>query len=197
MKTAMCSPLIEGYFTKLESSIGDLPRSQRDDFLMELRAHVMDRLEQVAIPSEEDCRAILNALGTPDEIARQLRMETILKRSSWRISPIVIMRACLRWTVAGAQGYIVLVTAIVGYLTAAVFAITALLKPVFPNHIGVFVGRHGVQLTQFPAIPPGHEILGSYYIPAALLVGYLFTLGTTMLIRSVIRHGRSLRQRLA
>ena len=84
MNTATCSPMIENYFTQLESQMADLPATQRQDFLMELRAHVMDRLEQLASPSEQDCRNVLNALGTPDEIARQYRMELLLKRSSWR-----------------------------------------------------------------------------------------------------------------
>jgi len=197
MNTAASSPIIETYFAELDSRISDLPRPQREELVKELRAHVMDRLEQMAVPCEEDCRTVLKALGTPDEIARQFRMELILRRSSWRISPVAILRTCARWTVAGVQGYAVFLVAMVGYLIALSFYVTALLKPFFPRNVGVFVSEQGMNLAHFPVPPPGHECLGPYYIPAAIVVGYLFTLGTTLLIRFLVRRGRSLRQRLA
>ena len=197
MNTATCSPMIENYFAQLGSKMADLPQNQRQDFLMELRAHVMDRLEQVASPSEEDCRNVLNALGTPDEIARQYRMELLLKRSTWRISPISVLRTSLRWTVAGIQGYLVFIVAMIGYVVSACFFITALLKPIFPHHVGLFVNEEGVQIARFPFQPHGHELLGNYFIPLAVILGYLITLATTLLIRFLARHGRSLRQRLA
>lgn len=197
MNSAVCSPLIKSYFDRLESCISDLPEAQRQDFVMELRAHVTERLEQMAAATDENCRAVLGALGTPDEIARQLRMEMILKRSSWRVSPVAILRTCARWTVAGVQGYIVFLAAVMGYLIAATFCLTAFLKPIFPHNVGVFVSNHSVELTRFPMPPPGHEILGSYYIPLALVIGYLSAVGTNALIRYVIHRGRSLRQRLA
>ena len=197
MNTSTCNPLIESYFTQLDSRMVDLPQNQRQDFLRELRAHVMDRLEQVAAPSEEDCRSVLNALGTPEEIARQYRLELLLKRSSWKISPITVLRTCLRWTVAGIQGYMVFIVAMVGYMLSLSFYITALLKPIFPRHVGVFVSDTGLEIARFPVPPHGHELLGPYYIPVAIVIGYLFTLGTTLLIRFLARRGRLLRQKLA
>lgn len=196
MNTTTCSPIIENYFAQLDSKMADLPQNQRQDFLMELRAHVMDRLEQVAAPSEQDCRNVLDALGTPDEIARQYRMELLLKRASWRISPISVLRTTLRWTVAGVQGYLVFIVALIGYLISASFYITALLKPIFPRNVGLFIGHQGVQIAAFP-LPSGHEVLGSYFIPVAVILGFGITVGTTWLIGFLARHGRSLRQKLA
>ena len=190
------NPMIENYFTDLNAKMADLPQDQRQDFLMELRAHVTDRLQQMAVPSDDDCRTVLNALGTPEEIARQYRVEMLLKRSSWKISPLMVLRTSLRWTVAGVQGYAIFVVAVIGYLLAASFYITALLKPFFPHNIGVFVGSMGVQIAAFP-LPSGHDIAGDYYIPLAIIAGYLCTTATTALIRGLIRRGRSLRQRLA
>jgi uncharacterized membrane protein len=197
MNLAASSPIIETYFAELNSRILDLPRPQREELVKELRAHVMDRLEQMTAPGEEDCRTVLKALGTPDEIARQFRMELILRRSSWRISPVTILRTSARWTVAGVQGYAIFLVAVIGYLMALSFYLTALLKPLFPRNVGVFVGDQGLTLAHFPFPPAGHEVLGPYYIPAAIVIGYLFTLGTTLLIRFLARRGRSLRQRLA
>jgi len=190
------NPMIESYFNELNTKMSDLSNEQRQDFLMELRAHVMDRLQQMAVPSDDDCRSVLKAMGTPDEIARQYRVEMLLKRSSWKISPISVLRTSLRWTVAGIQGYAIFVVALIGYLLSASFYITALLKPFFPHNIGLFVGVQGIQIATFP-MPSGHDIAGPYYIPVAIIIGYLLTVCTTMMIRGLIRRGRSLRQRLA
>ncbi|HJX85626.1 MAG TPA: hypothetical protein VJ723_14905, partial [Candidatus Angelobacter sp.] len=129
MNTMACNPMIEDYFSQLDSRMADLPPSDRQEFLRELRAHVLDRLEQVAMPSEADCRTVLQALGTPEEIARHYRMERILSRSPWRISPFSILRTISRWTVTGIQGWVVFTVALMGYGISAAFYVTAVLKP--------------------------------------------------------------------
>ncbi len=197
MNTMACKPMIEEYFSQLDTKMADLPSADREDFLRELRAHVLDRLEQGATASEADCRSVLAALGAPEEIARHYRMERLLSRSAWRIFPWSILRTLFRWTLTGIQGYIVLIIAMLGYVMAASFYITGILKPFFPDHIGLYVSNQGVNLAHFPGIPPGTDVLGIYYIPVAILLGYLLTVGTTMLIRSVIRRFGRLKQRVA
>lgn len=161
----------------------------------ELRAHVMDRLEQVAAPSEDDCRNALKALGTPEEIARQYRMEMILRSSSWSLSPFKVLRTTLRWTVAGIQGYVVFVVALIGYLLAASFYICAVLKVFFPQNVGFYIGEGGFNMARFP-VQYGHEVLAPYFIPIAIVAGYLATFGTTLLIRFLMRHLSQLRKRI-
>ena len=99
---------------------------------------MFDRLEQITVPTDDDCRTVLKAMGTPEEIARQYRLELLLNRSAWRISPWSVLRTLFRWTLTGIQGYIVFVLALIGYTMAAAFYITALLKPFFPHNVGVF-----------------------------------------------------------
>jgi uncharacterized membrane protein len=195
MNTTSCNPMIEDYFSQLESKMSDLPATDRQEFTRELRAHVLDRLEQVAVASEADCRAVLKALGTPDEIARQYRLERIMSRSAWKISPVLVLRTLLRWAITGVQGYAVFIVALIGYVLAAVFYITALLKPFFPHNVGVFLSDQGLNLARFPEAPRGVEIMGVYYIPVAIVLGYLFTVGTTVLIRLVMRRLGRLKQR--
>jgi uncharacterized membrane protein len=137
---------------------------------------------------------VLKALGTPDEIARQYRMEMILRGSSWRLSPLTVLRTLLRWTVASVQGYAVFVVAMIGYFLAASLYICALLKPFFPRNVGFFIGD-GFNLASFP-VQRGHEVLASWFIPITVVAGYLATLGTTMLIRFLIRHFTRLRKKI-
>src|SRR5258708_30384007 len=169
-----------------------LPQANRQEFLRELRAHVLDRLEQVASPSEADCRALLIAVGSREEMARQYRLERIMSRSAWRISPLSVLRTLLRWTITGVQGYAVFMVALTGYALAACFYLGALLKPFYPHNVGFFVGS-GFQLAAWPS-PHGAAVLDSYYIPITVLLRYLFTVGTTVLIRLLMRHFGKLKQ---
>ena len=108
-----------------------------------------------------------------------------------------MLRTLVRWTLTGIQGYVVLIIAMLGYFLAASFYLTGILKPFFPRNIGVFVSSQGLNLARFPNVPPGTELLGIYYVPVAILLGYLLTVGTTIMIRSVIRRFGRLKQRVA
>lgn len=195
MNTTACNPMIEEYFADLERKMADLPAPDRQEFTRELRAHVLDRLEQTAVATADDCRSVLKALGTPDEIARQYRVERIMTRSAWKVSPLYILRTLLRWSLTGFQGFAVFMIAFTGYAFAFCFYVGALLKPFFPNNVGFFVGPPGPQYAVWPA-PQGTLILDHYFIPISIVLGYLFTLSTTLLIRFLVRRVRSLKQRI-
>src|ERR1051326_6298166 len=183
----VANPMIESYFDALSTQLADLPPSRRDEVVRELRTHVLDRLEQITVPSNDDCRTVLKALGTPEEIARQYRVELILNRSAWRISPWKMLRTLSRWTLTGIQGYIVFIVALVGHLLGACFYITTLLKLFFPHHVGIFVSPEGLNIARFPDPPPGTELVGTFYIPIAICAGFLFTFLTTITIRFEVR----------
>jgi uncharacterized membrane protein len=195
MNMTACNPMIEDYFSQLDARMSDLPAAERKEFSRELRAHVLDRLEQAAAPTVDDCRTVLKALGTPDEIARQYRLERIMSRSAWRTSPLSVMRTLLRWTITGLQGYAVFMVAFTGYAFAASFYVCALLKPFAPRNVGFFVSAHGLNLAAWPA-PPVKAALDAYFIPISIVVGYLLTVGTTLFIRVITRNFGKLRQRI-
>ena len=195
MNTQVSNPMIDAYFSDLERKMADMPAADRQEFLRELRAHVLDRLEQAAGGTEDDYRAILKALGTPEEIARQYRVERIMTKSAWTLSPLSILRTTLRWSLTGFQGFAVFMIAFTGYAFAFSFYLGALLKPFYPHNVGFFVGDHGLNMAAWPA-PQTKAVLDAYYIPITIVLGYLFTLGTTLLIRFLVRHVRSLKQRI-
>jgi uncharacterized membrane protein len=197
VNTMNSNPMIESYFAALTTQLSDLPPAKREEVVRELQAHVFDRLEQITVPTDDDCRTVLKAMGAPEEIARQYRVELLLNKSAWRISPWSMLRTLFRWTLTGIQGYIVFVLALLGYTLGASFYITALLKPFFPHNVGMFLSEQGLIIARFPEPPPGAEILGVYYIPVAVFVGFLFTLGTTLAIRFVARRFGILKQKVS
>jgi len=76
---------------------------------------------------------------------------------------------------------------------AASLYLTALLKPFFPDNVGMYVSDKGINLASFP-VQHGHDIMGNYYVAFAVLMGYLFTFGTTLLIRLLMRRLGALRR---
>jgi len=190
------SPMIESYFAALATQLSDLPQPKREEVVRELRAHVFDRLEQITVPTDDDCRTVLKAMGTPEEIARQYRVELLLSRSAWKVSPWNVLRTLFRWTLTGVQGYIVFLLALLGYTVGASLYLTALLRPFFPHNVGLFVSEQGINLARFPGPPPGVEMLGPYYIPFAVVAGYLFTFATTLAIRAVVRRFGKLKEKV-
>jgi hypothetical protein len=190
------NPMIDSYFAALETQLSDLPQPDREDVVRELRAHVLDRLEPVAAVSDDDCRAVLKALGKPDEIARQYRLELILNRAARSRSPWVLFRTTMRWAVTGVQGFSVFMVAFIGYATAASFYITAVLKPFFPHNIGMYAGPDGFNIA-YQDHPAGHDIAGPYFIPIAIVAGFLITFVTTISLKVLIRRFGKIKQRIA
>jgi uncharacterized membrane protein len=195
MNTAACNPMIELYFSELEAKIADSPKPARQEFLQELRAHVLDRLQQAAAPTEDQCRAILAALGTPEEIARHYRVEAALSRAKRSNSPLLLLRSTLRWALTGAQGFAVFMIAFIGYVSALSFYILAILKPIFPHNVGLFVGSFGFNFAYMPH-PHGRELLGVYFPLVTLFLGLFLMQGTTLLIRFLITRVGKLKQRI-
>lgn len=195
MQAAICNSNVERYFSELRARMTDLSAADRDEFLRELRAHVLDRLQQVAEPTDDQCRTVLAALGTPEEIARQYRLEMILNRAARSRSPLVLLRSAVRLALTGVQGFMVFIVAMVGYLMGVSFSLCALLKPFFPRNVGFYVSNHGLNLAQFPD-QYGHEILQPWFIPICLAAGLLVIHGTTLLLKFLIGHFRRLKERI-
>jgi len=190
------NPLIEEYFSKFDSQLSDVPRQQREDFVRELRAHVMERVAQSTAPDDKACRSILQALGAPEEIARQYRLEFIMRKPSWRMSPITVLRAVLRWALSGVQGFVVFCVALIGYALSLGLAVATIFKPFFPRNIGVFVSSHNLIVARFPDPPAGRDVLGLFFIPVAPVTAYILAVFTTWLIKKINQRSRRLRQRL-
>ncbi len=195
---------VERYLLRLRLALSDVAAPQRDEFVREIRSHIVDRLAHEPGTSEQACRAILQTLGDPEAIAGDYRSEWLMARASrlqWLMAqasrlhiPRLPLRAALRWTLAGIQWFLMVMAGAIGYPFAAAFYITALLKPIFPSRIGLFISEEGFQLANL--FPQGHEVLGPYYTPVALLLGFFLTIATTELIKWIGRRFRQMRRYL-
>ena len=64
---------IQAYLDSLEQACADLPPSRRNELVAEIRAHIEESLADLDNVDDADLRSVLDALGSPDDIAAAAR----------------------------------------------------------------------------------------------------------------------------
>ncbi len=180
------------YLARLRAALTGMTLAEREDIVEEIRMHIRERSDD----PQTSVEAILAGLGPADELAQQYRTGLLVQKARHSISPVVILRATLRWATTGVEGFLVFIIALWGYGMGGAFILLALLKPFFPKYTGLWVGpnefnfsfRMGATMTN-PASPV-HELLGWWLIPVCLVIGALSLAGTTKLIQFLLRRFR-------
>ncbi|MGA2325658.1 MAG: hypothetical protein ABSH05_05165 [Bryobacteraceae bacterium] len=181
--------LMEYYLGRLRHSIAGFPPAERDEIVAEIRSHITERSLIDGVVDPRRVRETLEALGRPEEIASQYQTDALLARAAGSRSPWLLLRATLRWAMLGAKGFGIFMIAVTGYVMAAAFFLCAILKPFFPENIGLWMGPATGLSMGFHAArdPQAWELLGHWLPPVAMLLGLLAILGTTHAIRALIR----------
>ena len=165
------------------------------DAVREVESHIRERVaESSGMPNEREAlEAILLRLGSPSTVARAYSLEMILEEAAVGGRFVVVLRSLFQAAATGVTGFFTAMLLFLGYSSGAAFISIAVLKPIFPNNVGLWL-HEGVSLGgQFPA-PEGVTPLGGYWIiPICLFVGLLILIATHRLARRWV--GR-LRQRI-
>ena len=181
---------INEYLRRLQAGLTGMTLAEREDIVEEIRMHIQERAGDDALRIEK----VLGGLGAAEELAKQYRTGLLLQQAHRSISPLVILRATLRWALTGIEGTAVFLIAVVGYATGAAFLLLALLKPIFPRHTGLWVGPGVFNFSFETALPPAggavRELLGWWLIPVCLVMGSLILAGTTKLLQFLMKRFR-------
>lgn len=187
---------VDEYLASLDRSLKSLPTVERDEVVSEIAAHIRDSLEQGFMAAQ-----ILSQLGTAQELAAQYRDTVWVKRACQARTPWSMLQSVFWLAKRGAIGGACFVVAVIGYGSGASLVVTALLKPFFPNQIGLWVGPGvlhfgfhnaawrmggGVGLVLATSLP-AHDVLGGWYIPVTCAVGALLIWGTTKILRTLVK----------
>jgi len=178
--------LIGNFLADFRARLAPITLAEREEILREIAAHIHDLMELNGLPAA----TVIARLGSPQQLAADYRDGALVREARYSVSPMLLLRATLRIASKGFAGMVVFFCGLVGYVTGAGFIITALLKPFFPTHIGVFMLHEhlhdiGAQSTVPPA--PIHEIAGYWFIPVAFAVGCITIVVTTIAIRRFLR----------
>jgi uncharacterized membrane protein len=177
---------IDAYLSRLEAALAGVAASDKEDILREIRAHIVDSADG-ATDRDGAVDRVLRMLGTPEELAERYRTECLLTRASRSFSPWLLLRTCWRWAMLGAKGTVAFLLAMFGYSTALALTVSIFLKPFMPSRVGLWVGRHGLNVG-VPAHPEQmHELLGEWFVPVIAVTAFVVAIGTTQALRWMIR----------
>jgi len=188
IETRQSDEQVEIYLAKLREQLGGLPADDVEEILRELRGHIAERVAQSdskrnAAPVD----AVLRQLGTPEQIGSLYRADALAAHARASFSPSLIIQATIRWATRTAVGFLAFLAGMVGYALGVALIVCAILKPFFPADVGLWISRHGMVLGAELPRPHGHELLGWWIIPYGLGFGLAFILGTTVLLRWLLR----------
>ena len=217
---------IRGYLFVLERSLRTfLPRDVAQDAVREVESHIRERIEQlepptdgrsqmVQAPSDGEAAApaeravverVLAELGPPLRVAQAYSHEMTLDEAVTTGRFVPVARALLHGAMTSVIGSAWATAALCGYVGALALVAIAVLKPIFPNNVGLIVhqgsspGLHLIDLplftlgAQFP-LPPGAHVYGGYWIiPFSLAAAVVVFVFTHRLTRRVLAWMRSRR----
>lgn len=167
---------VRGYLYILERTMrAAQPRTLSEDALREVESHIRERVAATEpMPNEREAlEEILRRLGSPATMARAYSLELMMDEAAIGGRFVAVLRTLFHVATTGVVGFFGAVALFVGYVTAIAFIAVAVLKPIFPANVGLWM-RDGIPRSfgaQFPP-PAGMEVAGGYaVIPVALLAG--------------------------
>ena len=187
---------VRGYLYVLERSMrASVSRTLAQDAVREVESHIRERVaESTGMPNEREALdTILNRLGSPANVARAYSLEMIMEEAAIGGRVTAVMRSLFHGAATGIAAFFTVLLLFTGYVSGLAFISIAVLKPIFPNNVGLWT-HEGFSLGgEFPA-PEGLTPLGGYWIiPICLLIGLAILVGTHKLARRWIA---GLRERL-
>jgi hypothetical protein len=166
--------------------------------LREVESHIRERVAGLdpSAPEREALEGILVQLGPPAQVAQAYSLELVMDEAAATGRLAAVGRALVQLAATGVVGFLAAVALFVGYVTGGAFLALAILQPIFPSNVGLWV-RNGVPRSfgaQFPP-PEGMELVGGYWIiPVVLIIGLAVLLVTHSAARRFIA---AMRLRLA
>jgi uncharacterized membrane protein len=184
---------VRGYLYLLDRSLrASVSRALAQDAVREVESHIRERIaESPGMPNEREAlEVILTRLGSPSTVARAYSLELIMEEAAIGGRVTAVFRSLFHGAGTGVVEFLTALLLFTGYASGWAFISIAILKPIFPNNVGLWV-HEGFSLGgQFPA-PEGVTPLGGYWIiPICLLIGLGVLVGTHRFARRWISRMR-------
>jgi uncharacterized membrane protein len=193
---------IRGYLFVLKRSLPAwLPAATVSDALRVVEGHIRERAEQgEAVPDERAAlERILDHLGSPARVAAAYTTEMAVDEAVASGKILAMARALGRIAVSTAVGFFTFLGLFLGYGMGFSFLLMAVMKPIFPRNVGLFVvnGRVRSFGIDFP-IRDDVVVRGGYWlIPLCLVLGLACLWVTHRAARGVLRRWQARRQELS
>jgi uncharacterized membrane protein len=165
---------VRGYLYVLDRSLrAAVSATLAADAVREVESHIRESIaESPGMPNERDAiEGILTRLGSPATVARAYSLELIMEEAAIGGRVTAVLRSVFHGAATGIRSFFSALLLLLGYASGVAFISVAVLKPIFPNNVGLWLHK-GVSFgAEFPA-PPGVTPLGGYWIiPISLGIG--------------------------
>jgi len=190
---------INGYLFVLERSLKTfLPTDVVHDAVREIESHLRERVAAAnATPTERDVlEKILAELGPPLRVAQAYSAERTIDEAVATGRMVPMARAVWQLALKTFVGSAVATGLFSAYAAGVAFLLIGVLKPIFPNNVGLIVrdGRLPSLGAQFP-LPPGATVYGGYWVvPASIACGIAVLVLTHLATRRYLAAWRKRRR---
>ena len=188
---------LETYLVQVRRNLKGLSESEAREVLLELRAHVLDRVEGQMTP--QSVEAALTALGNPRDVARANVTERVAAVMERNRGFFGVLAAIVRLASLSLTGFVLFIVSVTGYGLSLAFLIIAVLKPFRPDKVGLwYSGPDSYSLGTVSHSPHAQELMGWWIIPFGLVMGVAIGWLTLMFGRFCVRlMARTGRRRVA
>ena len=173
------------YFVEVDRLLVSISAADRVELRTNLETHLVDSFAERDGSEADRLASALRHLGRPADYLRPLIAEQLLEQGTRSYAPAAIARGLYHSLKLGSTRSVVAAWFALGYMMLAIFALMALLKPVWGDHVGLFRQPDGRVSFGIVANADGaSELLGLWIIPIALLLTGLLYLILTRALRS-------------
>lgn len=173
------------YFAEVDRLLASVGAADRAELRADLETHLMDSFAEGDGGEADRLASTMRRLGEPADYLRPIIAEQLLERGTRSYAPVPIARGLYHSVKLGSTRAVVAAGFALGYIMLAIFALMAVLKPVWGDHVGLFREPDGkVSFGIVANSTAASELLGLWIIPIALLLTALLYIILTRTLRS-------------
>jgi hypothetical protein len=172
----------EQYNQRLMYLLRRVNKEEKEEMLLEIKGHLLESFQQDPAESEEEqLLNAINRMGEPEKFLRPLIADKYMNRASRTLSPKDVIKGLYFSLFTGLKKGLFSLFFGLGYIVVCVLSVMALLKPFFPNHVGVimFKDRSLTAGMSFNSSGVKIDYLGYWFIPVAAGLAILIYIGLT------------------
>ncbi|MCP2025913.1 putative membrane protein [Flavobacterium sp. HSC-32F16] len=175
------------YMKRIKKATSSLSKNSQDDIYMEFNSHIFESIQHNKDKNEIDALLdIIEKLGIPEEVLKPLVADKKLEQATKTFNPIHVFKALILNFTNGVSYIFFFILYL--FLFGFVFLIFA--KIFNPSLVGLYVKKDTFSPAVLGMLNPESqisynviEVLGSWFIPAMLLLIVLFYFIITLLLK--------------
>jgi len=173
----------KSYLKQVERAVKSLPKTERDDVLMEFNSHLFEGMQSNEASDEmTGLLDVIDKLGVPEIVLKPLVADKKLEQATRTFNPVHVFKAIM---LNLTNGFAYIVFALL-YLLLFGFVFTIFGKIMYPENVGMYFKDGSFQSLGWISgeLAPGYEeVLGNWFIPVMILLIIVFYFIITLLLK--------------